>query len=173
MNKFTTRFTTLVLSAIVSASAVIIPAHAANPYNISKLRIDELTIPTSTTQTNVLLTDKATFSKINLTIKPLALGRSDGKGFQFTDANGELIAFDISDDHQMQIYHERVVDSDDSVKIAANVEYDFVVYVKSTGIEVWFSTRTTIKKNWSISIPSNPRLNFIFSLNVPELLFVM
>jgi hypothetical protein len=150
---------TLCVVTLFSAAAFIGAAHAANPYNISKLRIDELTIPTSITVQNILFKEKATFSRVSITIKLLVLGNTDGKGFLLTDRNGEHVQFTIADDHQMMIWHRGVVAYSDSIKIAANVEYDFIVYVKPAGIEVWYSSNSSTTKvlqyNYSLQAPFN------------------
>jgi hypothetical protein len=137
---------TLCVATVLSTAALISAAYAANPYNKSDLRIDEITIPSTNLTQTYILKEKAYFSKIILTIKPLQFGKSDGKGLNILDSNGELISFAIADIHQMLLWHDGLVAFNDSTKIALNVEYDFIVYVKPSVIEVWYSSKATTTK---------------------------
>lgn len=85
---------------------------------------------------SVTLAEGAGFGHAFLAIEPLALGPSDGKGLLVNDSIGQSFFFSIGDDFPIQIWDGVVQDYEDAV-IEVGREYEFLVYMRPQGVEVY------------------------------------
>ncbi|MCF6438742.1 hypothetical protein L1077_04770 [Pseudoalteromonas luteoviolacea] len=105
-------------------------------YASVEANIDYLEMKTSSHIKKLLIAENIGRGNVELTIEPMRLGASDGKGIEITDSAGRSIFFSIDDGHSAIIWDNAVVASTNSFPVYVGGKYRFFLNITDSAIKV-------------------------------------